>query len=715
MLAKALDLAAAGFPVFPCSATTKAPRIAGGFRAASTDPAAIRAMDWSGNLIGVPTGPRDQGGCGLDVLDIDAAAGGDVWWADNAARIPATLIQETRRAGGKHVWFVSRPGTPCSAGRIAPGVDVRAAGGYVVHWQSAGRPVWLEFEPAPWPAWLAEQAGRRPVAADPATAERLTPPSAAAVVELLNRMHNGADVTRDAYVSVMHAAAGCARLVGDDDGAIQDAAVSWAARYSGDYEAEESKWLDDWSHRPAATAWPQLQGHAVRLIPGYQAELAAAEFDALPLPPAAPAKAGHRRLIGPDDLAEMAGRAYRVKGLLAERDVGCLFGPPGAGKSLLAPFLAYRIAQGEPFFGLRTKQGPVIYVAAEDESGMASRMRALRGRHGTAPFLLTQGVSDLNVGSPDLAWLLSEVESRRPALVVIDTLAMAWPGTIENEADSMGRVVAVARRLTEWGAAVLLVHHSNKAQDGTPRGHSLLNGALDMAIALEPRDSEGVIRGRLTKNRNGACDHALAFRIGVATLGVDDDGDPITAAMCEPLAAGEGVRAPGMGDKQAAALARLRAMLAATEHATAEGQPGVPAEAWKAECMALSDGTDPKSRAKAARRWRLDLIGKGLIRLSGDLVTLAAGDIGGQRPVPTQPVEITGRGTRGQAGDIAEATGKGVGTRETLAVGHVPCPPTVGVDGKATVPPAEPVKGKRRPSADDLAAMLAAAPAEGSA
>ena len=49
------------------------------------------------------------------------------------------------------------------------------------------------------------------------------------------------------------------------------------------------------------------------------------------------------------------------------------------------------------------------------------------------------------------------MRERRPALVVIDTVAMAFPGLIENDADAMGRVVAVARALTEHGAAVLLV------------------------------------------------------------------------------------------------------------------------------------------------------------------------------------------------------------------------------------------------------------------
>ena len=523
-LDRALQLAADGYPVLPCNASTKAPLIAGGLLAASTDPAAIRAMPWPEPcLVGIRTGSRESGGCGYDVLDVDAAAGGDAWFGEAVRRIPPTRIQQTRRAGGLHLWFEAKPGARCSAGRIAAGVDVRAEHGYVIDWAGEGVPQWLDEPVTPWPAWLGEMVGRRADhgtvdLSDTAAVAAVAPPSVEAVVSLLQRMRNDHGVDRGVWLGVMMAAADCAKITGDEHGAIREAAIEWAARYSGDAEAEEAKWDDDWMSRPVKTGWPGLEHHAVTLLPGYQVEQAAAEFGALP--PAPPPPAGRRSIVTPAQCDGISARPYRIKGLLAERDVACLFGPPGAGKSLLGPYIGYRVAVGAECFGMRCKPGSVLYVAAEDESGMERRVAALRGRLGEAEaFGLVRGVSDLNIGSPDLAWLLAEVEARRPALVVIDTLAMAFPGTIENEAESMGRIVAVSRRLTEWGAAVLLIHHSSKAQDGTPRGHSLLNGALDMAIALEGRDDEGVVRGRLTKNRSGGCETVFAFRIGVAELG----------------------------------------------------------------------------------------------------------------------------------------------------------------------------------------------------
>ncbi len=610
----ALDLAARGIPVFPCLAT-KAPACAGGFKAASTDPDTVRSLFAGGApLIGIPTGAAS----GLDVLDLDPRHGSEAWWAANHHRIPATLIHETR-SGGKHLVFRHRAGLRSSVGAVAPGVDVRADGGYVIYWPAAGCPVWLQDEPQLWPEWLLSGLS---MASRPAEPRGEPPPSAAAVVELLRAMPNPADADRDTYARVMLAAKGCVDALDADDG-ISDAAVTWAERWAGyDGTDERAKWESDWSRRTAPLAgWTTL----LRVAHGFGVPdpTAGTEFEAVPQP------AQRRRILAPGECEGVASRPYRVKGLLAERDVACLFGPPGAGKSLLAPLLAYRLAQGAAFFGLRTRSGSTLYVAAEDESGMERRVNALRLAHGDADgFGLVKGVADLlNTSSGDLAWLASEVQRRKPALIVVDTLAMAFPGLIENDADGMGRVVAVARQLTEHGAAVLLVHHDSKARDGTPRGHSLLNGALDVAIALEPKDGAGVVRGRLTKNRNGSCEHEMAFRIGVRVLGTDQDGDPVTAAIAvEVEAADAAPKGPRLTAQQTTALDALRHVLAGADAVARDGMAVVQETAWRIECdkRALTSSDKPDSQGRTFRRAAGDLVAMGQICRGEGLVWLPA-------------------------------------------------------------------------------------------
>jgi hypothetical protein len=147
----ALQLAEAGFATFPCN-RNKAPACPHGFHDASTDADVICAL-WSrhhGELVGVATDAVSD----LAVLDIDAKhADAHVWWAKHRDQLPTTRTIRTR-SGGLHLWFRNVPGLRCSVSAIAPGIDVRAAGGYVIAWHAAGLPVLREAVLAPWPEWL---------------------------------------------------------------------------------------------------------------------------------------------------------------------------------------------------------------------------------------------------------------------------------------------------------------------------------------------------------------------------------------------------------------------------------------------------------------------------------------------------------------------------------------------------------------------------------
>jgi KaiC/GvpD/RAD55 family RecA-like ATPase len=311
----------------------------------------------------------------------------------------------------------------------------------------------------------------------------------------------------------------------------------------------------------------------------------------------------------PSECEQSEARRYVIKGLVAEGDVACIVGAPGVGKSLLAPRLGYAVAQGAEIFGMRVRQGGVFYVAAEDEHGMSARVRALYREHGdAAEFSLVGGVSNLLVkDSEHLRKLRHGVKSRGPKLVVIDTLAMAFPGLEENSAEGMGRVIAVAKSLTKWGAAVVLVHHDTKdGQQGLPRGHSLLNGALDVAVHLTK--SDGVVRAKLTKNRNGSCDRDIAFAIGTLALGTDEDGDPITAAYCQELPAGS---APSQTRLTPSALAALTVF-----RETTAGRDTIGDVEWRKACVdgrAVSASEEPDSRRKAFKRAAEELVRKGIL------------------------------------------------------------------------------------------------------
>lgn len=380
---------------------------------------------------------------------------------------------------------------------------------------------------------------------------------------------------------------------GDPEGMeLWDAASQWCDNY--DPDAIETKWDSFGSYRGGKSV---AIGTLYRLAKEYAPKLKV--------------HGTGPRFLSTEECAHAPAREYVVKGLLTRGDVACIFGEPGAGKSLIAPYIGYQVAHGESAFGMRTKQGTVFYVAAEDAYGMQGRVQALAQRQGHTPdFRLIEGISDLSEDSDHLEWLAEQVAEHRPSLIVIDTLAMAFPGLEENDAQAMSRVIVVGRQLAEHGAAVIFIHHGTKADGSTPRGHSVFNGALDVSMHLAKGD-DGIIRGTLKKNKRGTTDRDIAFRIRVEDFGTDEDGDPITAAVAEELTAREAARAPKLPSSQRAALDVLEGL--------EEDEGTVSNERWAevaSEGSHVSQSENLKSRQKAFRRARTGLHQAGLIKIT---------------------------------------------------------------------------------------------------
>ena len=161
-----------GSPACTGTKPGKHPRTARGCLDATTDPEQIRQWwtQWPDANVGVATGG------GLVVVDIDPRHGGDDGLDELVARLgklPDT-VEALTGSKGRHIYLRAPEGVEIrnSASTLAPGVDVRGEGGYVVAapsshvsggtygWELSSRPDEVEVAEIPRP-WLDAMA-RRP-------------------------------------------------------------------------------------------------------------------------------------------------------------------------------------------------------------------------------------------------------------------------------------------------------------------------------------------------------------------------------------------------------------------------------------------------------------------------------------------------------------------------------------------------------------------------
>ncbi len=198
-------------------------------------------------------------------------------------------------------------------------------------------------------------------------------------------------------------------------------------------------------------------------------------------------------LRGAHELTHLRGPDL-VPGLLPGAGLGLLYGLSGAGKTFVALDLALSVATGAPWLGQPIRHGAVLWIAAEGQAGLDARVQAWceHRRIDERPRDLQVLAQPLDLTSPDdVGAIIADVRRldppRRPALVVVDTLALSLGGSDENSASTMAAALKGARRLSDaFGALVLPIHHTGK-DGGDARGSNALTAGAEVRLKLSPR------------------------------------------------------------------------------------------------------------------------------------------------------------------------------------------------------------------------------------
>lgn len=251
----------------------------------------------------------------------------------------------------------------------------------------------------------------------------------------------------------------------------------------------------------------------------------------------APALLEFPRDLSVEKIAALQQRAL-VKGLFLPGETGTVYGDSGSGKSFVTLDLAFHIALGLPWVGRKVTKSPVLYVALEGVGGFQKRVIAAARQFGDpgdyfARLNLQVSLVKAKAGAEGARKVidgfkgLAERTGATNGLIIIDTLARATAGDDENAvADMMAFLEHRAQVIAqETGAAVLIVHHTNKR--GEERGSGSLRAGVEFALRVDRDGDRRTVTGE--KVKDGVEGKLYDFRLEQVALGTDADGDEITS------------------------------------------------------------------------------------------------------------------------------------------------------------------------------------------
>jgi hypothetical protein len=517
----ALEYAAAGIPVFPCRVNRKKPAVAGGFHSATTDPTVIDAL-WGEADYNIAFEPESAGLC---VVDLDGDAGRENWEALCVAHCtePYATRMAITPSGGRHLYY--RGSLPSTASKLAPKIDTRGRGGYVLLPPSyvveeikgyEGPYEWLDSQeqPADLPEWVAERLAHAETTAR-AAPEGVELDTELAVAEAISWIQHaikrgGPPVEGDYSDDRTYKIAQRVKDQGISAERCLDLLTEhWAPHFDTDWlEAKVESAYKNGQNQPGADAIPwsvaemQAMAEAIGWTPANE-------------PPAQLTSRFRGRW--PDEYEALPPLEFWDDDKTLPRSPdGCiaiLYAEFGSGKTntVLTMLLdavfdrGARVcyAAGEGAYGVGKDRLPAHCAVREKLT------KELRGRFRVVPAMpLFSNPADVNE-------FIEAQRDLRPNIIVLDTLATAIAG--EDENSSKAAAYLTANGAAGWirdayKALVIVLAHSGKDSSKGVRGHSGFGGNADVILHLEADKAAGAIKLTVEKMRDGRDDFSVYFR-----------------------------------------------------------------------------------------------------------------------------------------------------------------------------------------------------------
>jgi hypothetical protein len=487
LLSAALRYAELGYRVFPCAPSGKAPLTEHGFHDATTDQEEIERW-WTQHPnanIGIPA-------AGLVVIDIDGEA--NPWPGDpeRSADLAQTGAMALTPRGGRHYVFrqPAGKGWRCTEGRLAPKVDTRADGGYVVVPPSVVEDRAYRWAPGPEldgppeglpepPPWLVEELDRLAngtptsahVAAGGAEANPIPEGQRNATLARLAGTMRRVGMTRSEILAAL-------RQVNDNRclPPLSIAEVEQIASSIARYEPDQIATAMAEGH------WDQLmQAQAPQLAPVSLADLVARYPDL-------------RRPV--------------IHGLLRQGETMNVISAPKIGKSWLVTDLALAVATGRPWLDtFACEAGDALIIDnelhGETSANRIPKVAAARqiGLGDVGGHVFVQNLRGHWQDIFSLGPYFRSLDPGRFRVIILDAMYRFMPKEMdENDNGTMANVYnAIDRYADLLGCCFVLIHHtskgnqSGKAITDVGAGAGSQSRATDTHLILRPHEEDDVV------------------------------------------------------------------------------------------------------------------------------------------------------------------------------------------------------------------------------
>ena len=492
--------AAAGIPVFPCEVGGKRPLPnTNGFKDATIDIAQIDKW-WGAAEYNLAFCPDDAN---LFVVDIDPGADLSL-----LQKLPPTYTVKTPR-GGYHLYFEGSGRT--SANKIAPHVDTRGVGGYVLappstvgggHYEKYGE---IEDDYTKLPSWVSEALAVADTAVKAAVEEMDLPQNVERARKRLLQLVAADDVAIE----------GC----GGDDRLYRlccemfDLGLSVPAAQELIEEIWNPKCSPPWDsyalEQKLINASKYQQNEAGAYAVGTSQDAFGVAVSRLVATNALEVKRSRFHFKDEAEVDDEPDPIWLVKDLISERSSVMMFGPSGSYKSFIALEICLAIATGQPTFGSETKKGLVFYGALEGKAHLKKARRAWRLVRG-----IEGKIENFFVGNAPMIGVPGEMQEfgdqiakrcagRKPTLIVIDTLSKSMAGLNENDAADAGKFIQFCDSLVDqFGCTVLAIHHTGKETERGARGSSAFLAGFDTVLEVKAHKATKAVSVFVRKHKD---------------------------------------------------------------------------------------------------------------------------------------------------------------------------------------------------------------------